>query len=315
MEDKCFQVVVHHFPCADGDCAAWIVKKHNPDIELVPCKAGSEPMVPLDHFADKRVIYVDICPMPDYLLRLATLARSVLIIDHHKTNYERIQAMGQVPDNVKFIFDMNYSGCQLTWRYFSNADEPWFVQCIGDRDTWKFMLPFTREYFSGMSEQGLLCQAGFQTMYDNSRNSSFIDNVLQKGIKEIEFRDRCISDIVEYRKLECTYAEEGQQYRVWLYTCDNKTLSSDVGNRLMAVPFNDGVMPDFSIGWSYDVVENFFNLSMRSIDQCKDVSAICAKYGGGGHRNAAGCRVPPPLCNYFIPVPVPVPVPPPSVSK
>lgn len=302
MEDKTFQVVVYHYPCADGDCAAWVVKKYNPDIELVPCKAGSEPMVPVEHFAGKSVIYVDICPVPEYLTKLAAQARSVLIIDHHKTNYERIQGMETVPGNVGYIFDMDFSGCQLAWRYFSIADEPWFVQCIGDRDTWKFALPFTREYFSGMAEQGLLCQEGFQTMYDNSRNHAFIDNVLQKGIEELKFKDRCISDIAEYRRLECTYMEEGQQYRVWLYTCDNKTLTSDVGNRLMSVPFNDGVMPDFAVGWSYDVVENYFNLSMRSIDQCKDVSAVCFRHGGGGHRNAAGCRVLPPLKDYFAPV-------------
>lgn len=303
MEGKKFQSVVFHHPCADGGCAAWIVKKYNPDAAMVPCKAGSEPDVTLESFSGQNVIYVDISPMPDYLLRLAAVAQSVFIIDHHKTNYERIETIGALPGNVSCIFDMTLSGCQLTWRYFSMADEPWFVQCIGDRDMWAFALPFTREYFAGMAEQGLLCQEGFQSMYDNARNPEYIERVLQIGTKELEFNDRCIADVVKHRRLECVYRDGEQLCRIWLYSCDNKTLVSDVGNRLMLQPFDDGSMPDFAVGWNYDVANDCFNLSMRSLSTCKDISTVCQKYGGGGHRNAAGCRVFVPLKTLFQPVP------------
>ena len=33
-------------------------------------------------------------------------------------------------------------------------------------------------------------------------------------------------------------------------------------------------------------------LSLRSVDTATDVEVIASKFGGGGHRNAAGCIIP-----------------------
>ena len=47
---------------------------------------------------------------------------------------------------------------------------------------------------------------------------------------------------------------------------------------------------DFAILWRYDHIYEKYNLSMRSNNKV-DVSEICKKFGGGGHKNAAGCSI------------------------
>jgi nanoRNase/pAp phosphatase (c-di-AMP/oligoRNAs hydrolase) len=62
-------------------------------------------------------------------------------------------------------------------------------------------------------------------------------------------------------------------------------LVSDCGNKL-STKYNC----DFDILWRYDHEYEKYNLSFRSNDKVY-VSVICKKFGGGGHKNAAGCTI------------------------
>ncbi len=299
--DKIFDCVVYHSPCPDGTCAAWAVQKYhsdlNKEIEMFPCRAGNSPDKELSYFAGKNIVFVDICPSTEYVLQLSEIAKSIHIIDHHKTNFEKFLELERIPENISCNFDMNLSGCQLTWRYFNSEEEPWFVSYIGDRDIWKFALPHTNEYFSGIMEENLMNLEGFQKMYNNLGNDEFLINIFNSGKKALEFREKCIQNVLKFNKLHCTYKE----YNIWLYFC-SKELTSDVGNRLMKYKFEDETtLPDFTVGWIYDVENDEFWISMRSMDDRVDVSKICKEFGGGGHRNAAGCTIKGKLRDIFVP--------------
>jgi oligoribonuclease NrnB/cAMP/cGMP phosphodiesterase (DHH superfamily) len=294
-----FDIVIYHSPCPDGTCSAWIVKNYymnmNKEIEFIPCQAGKEPTNELEYFTNKKIIFVDICPPYEYILKLSQVAEFIQIIDHHKTNYEKF-LNEEIPDNIYLNFDMNFSGCQLTWKYFNQSQTPWFVQYIGDRDLWKFSLPNTNEYFSGMFEENLMNLDGFQKMYENINNNEFIENILTKGKLAIEFRDKTINNVIKFNKIHCTY----KHYNIWLYST-TKDLMSDVGNKLMKYKFKDDTLPDFTVGWIYDVINDEFWISMRSLNEKEDVSEICKEFGGGGHRNASGCTIKSNLNKIFIP--------------
>jgi oligoribonuclease NrnB/cAMP/cGMP phosphodiesterase (DHH superfamily) len=298
--NNCFDCVVYHSPCPDGTCAAWIVKKFhddfNKEIELFPCRAGCVPDKEIEYFMDKTIVFVDICPNVSYLEKLSTIAKYIQIIDHHKSSQENISEI-KLQKNVSCVFDMEFSGCQLTWKYFYSNDALWFVDYIGDRDIWKFALPNTNEYFSGIIEENLMNLEGFQKLYDNLENEEFKLNILNVGKKALEFREKCIQNVLKYNKMQCTYKE----YNIWLYSA-TKDLTSDVGNRLMKYKFKDESLPDFTVGWIYDVENDEFWISMRSTDEKQDVSKICKELGGGGHRNASGCTVKGKLKDLFIPV-------------
>jgi len=299
-----FDCVVYHSPCPDGTCACWIVQKFHRDsfgkeIDLFPCRAGSPPEKELEYFTDKNIIFVDICPDVEYLLKLSGVAKFIHIIDHHKTNFEKIVNMNPIPDNITHQFDMNQSGCQLTWNSFYDTEQPWFVQYIGDRDIWKFSLPNTNEYFSGIIEENLMNLDGFQELFNKIDDDDFKFNIFSVGKKSVEFREKCIQNVMKFNKLECKY----KNYRIWLYNC-TKDLTSDVGNKLLKYKFSDDTLPDFSVGWIYDVQAAKFWISMRSDYDRQDVSSICAELGGGGHRNASGCTLDYSvrLCDIFVPV-------------
>lgn len=297
--NKYFDCVVYHSPCSDGQCAAWIVQKYHTDnnreIELFPCLAGKSPNKELSYFTNKNIIFVDICPSLEYLIELSDFANSICIIDHHKTNYENL-SNNKLPENVCCVFDMNFSGCQLTWKYFYDNEMPWFVNYIGDRDIWKFTLPDINELISGIYEQNLINYDGFQEMYNNINDKSYIDNIYSIGKKALEFREKSIQNIIKY-KLHCKY----KNYNIWLYS-STRDITSDVGNRLLKYKLPDNNDVDFTVGFIYDVKSDEFWISMRSSDDKIDVSEICKELGGGGHRNASGCTYRGALKNLFVPV-------------
>ena len=318
--NKLFDCVVYHSPCPDGTCSAWVVQHYHStnskEIELFPCRAGCAPDKEIEHFTGKKILFVDICPSIEYVVQMSNFSQWIHIIDHHKTNFEKFLQLENIPENISFNFDMNFSGCQLTWRYFSAEAEPWFVSYIGDRDIWKFELPNTNEYFSGMMDENLMNIEGFQKLYENLDNEDFKINIYNVGKKALEFREKCIQNVLKYNKLHCTYKEYNKvdntykeynkvdntykEYNIWLYSC-TKDLTSDVGNRLMKYKFKNETYPDFTVGWIYDIESDEFWVSMRSLDDKEDVSQICKEFGGGGHRNAAGCTVKGRLRDVFVP--------------
>lgn len=299
---KDFDCVVYHSPCDDGICSGWIVYKYIKDkykkkIELFPCNAGCVPEKDLEYFRNKNIVFTDICPSIDYLLKLSEYTQSIKIIDHHVSSYEKIINITNLPQNITHIFDMNQSGCQLVWNYFYETEQPWFIQYIGDRDIWKFSLPHTNEYIYGLNENNYINFDGFDKLYNNLNDDNLKLNIYESGKKEIQIKEKNIKNIIKNNKIECKY----KNYRIWLYMC-TKDLTSDVGNRLLKYKFNDNIYPDFCVGWIYDVIKDEFIISMRSDNTKENVSKICETFGGGGHRNAAGCIIKNKLRDIFIPI-------------
>jgi uncharacterized protein len=307
MPISCVDYVVHHADCPDGDCAAWVVGNFHDACgwntpTYIPCAAGRCNTLDLSEFVGKRVLFLDICPDLATLEVLAESAAHVTIIDHHKTNWEALRNYVS-PPNVTVIFQMDKGACQIAWDETSDikGDYPWFVRVIGNRDVWDFSWPMTKEYFLGMQELELLDSDGFQTMYEESRrppnwSDQLQQDVLDCGLELKAIQDRNLTMFAELAE-ECLYGSS----RVWAVNCAVRELISDLGNFLMTRPFRNGSTPDFAVIWSYNLSLGNFNVSMRSTDEKLDVSAICKLYGGGGHRNAAGCKINVPLCEVFVP--------------
>jgi hypothetical protein len=54
------------------------------------------------------------------------------------------------------MFDMEKSGCLLTWEwFFKNRQPPQALLAVNDRDLWKFELPWTREIFLALTSYPL----------------------------------------------------------------------------------------------------------------------------------------------------------------
>ncbi len=73
-------LVIYHANCADGFTAAWAVRQAM-DAEFHPGVYGEAP----PEVAGRDVILVDFCYPFDVLMQLGLSARSVLVLDHHKS--------------------------------------------------------------------------------------------------------------------------------------------------------------------------------------------------------------------------------------
>jgi uncharacterized protein len=257
-------ICIYHNNCVDGFGAAWVINRTFMDVDFFPGIYQSPP----PDVTDKVVILVDFSYKRDVLIEMAAKAKSILIIDHHKS---AIDDLVDLPDNVVTIFDMNHSGCILTWNYFfESIYPPTFLNHIEDRDLWLFNLPNTREIVSAI----------FSYPFEFDTWDSFHD------IDRLKIEGSCL-ERKHQRDLDMllkTSVRDGNiaGYIVPMVNCQ-PMFSSDAGNKL-----SEG-SPLFAA--TYHDVKRERIFSLRSSPNGLDVSKIAEIYGGGGHVHAAGFKV------------------------
>lgn len=274
---------IYHGNCADGFGAAWAVRHALGEIDF---HAGVYQDPPPD-VTDRHVIMVDFSYKRPVLEAMAAVARSILILDHHKSAAEDLA--GYLPPHdtwedwieahheheIRALFDMDRSGAGMAWDFFhSGRVRPALIDHIEDRDLWRFALPETRE----------IQAAVFSYPYNFKIWDALFASPIAKLVKE---------GLAIERKHHKDVAELVDVCRRWM-TIDGYevptasipyTLTSDAGH-MMA----DAEEAPFAACY-WDTAEGRV-FSLRSTDNGIDVSVVAKQYGGGGHRNAAGFRVP-----------------------
>ena len=126
----------------DGVAAAWAAWSVLGDVgvEYIPAQYGQEP----PDVKDCEVYILDFSYKRETLLEMANSAKSILVLDHHKTAQADLEG-------IKFaMFDMNQSGAMLAWKYFSgDVHIPDKIKLVQDRDLWQFKLADTRAFNAG----------------------------------------------------------------------------------------------------------------------------------------------------------------------
>ena len=264
---------LYHKNCPDGFGAAyavreWVREQGNlPGIELKQTEFraiqyGDD----IPGVSGLNVIIVDFSFPRDALLRMKEQARDILVIDHHKT------AEAELKDLDFCIFDMQKSGCVLTWEYFfPHTPVPSLFLYLQDRDLWQWQLPDSKEVSASLRSY----PAEF-AVWEDFMTPAGVEILKAEG-----------SAIVRYQRQQVNFALinpisyiELGGHRVPCINCTH--LISEIGNELaQGQPF---------AALYFDTGEKrVFNL--RSTDQGVDVATIAKQYGGGGHRNAAGFTV------------------------
>lgn len=256
---------IYHGNCADGFGAAWVVRKALGDIEF---HAGKYQEPPPD-VSGKDVVMVDFSYKRPVLLEMAEKARSILILDHHKTAAEDLV---DLPPNVTAKFDMEHSGAMLTWKHFFPGEEPpRLLLHIEDRDLWRFALQNTRQIQANL----------FSFPYDFEVWDALMETAPAALAAEGEAIERKhFKDIRELLGVTTRYMVIGG-HRVPVANLPY-TMSSDAGHQLAKG------QPFAACYWDTPAGRVF---SLRSSDDGVDVAEVAKQYGGGGHRNAAGFLV------------------------
>jgi hypothetical protein len=275
---------IYHGGCADGFTAAWAIWRRWPYIIFKPATYGDEIPSPLLS-AGKHIVIVDFSYPLAALEELGERAASVTVLDHHKTAEEALRRYnwaGPFPDDRRGIlarFDMEKSGARLAWEFaFGDEPAPMLVDYAEDRDLWRFQLPRSRDvnlvvsssrFDMGeweMLERRLGTEPGFQS-------------VANEGAA---IHRKQLQDITSILGVTRRQMKIGGQ----LVPTANlpHVLASEAGNMLAKdVPF---------AATYFDNAAGRRVFSLRSTAGGLDVSEIAKRYGGGGHRNAAGFSMP-----------------------
>jgi len=214
----------------------------------------------------------------DMLLKLALDGVNLKVFDHHQTAQVNLAKLDFA------TFDMEKSGCRMSWEYF-HPDKllPVILAYIEDRDLWRFKLENSEAI-----NIAFMCYKWDFKIWDEAiidaekyrQGDSMTENVLLiKGKAMLEFRDTLIKMALSKTKMTRIGGYEN------VPMINSSMLPSEVAHALLKKHPN----APFVVVWHHAGFRTIVNL--RSMGEF-DVSVIAKKFGGGGHKNAAGFVAP-----------------------
>lgn len=271
-------LIIYHNNCPDGFCAAFIAKKKYPEAVLMPRDHGLNP--PYEAVTGKDVLVVDFSwRTREDNEKMASLAKSFWILDHHKTAQATLDGLGFA------TFDMERSGAGLSWDSLFGLSQPaypgvqenikprpWYVAYVEDRDLWRHKLPYSQEVNAYLGTLEFTIEAWEQldkmTWQDAAR--------LGKG---------ALDHIQHYVREGIPHGQKGELngYPALIVNCLYMNVSELAG--ALAQKANG-----IGIGY-FERGDGVMQFSLRSRSDI-DVSGIAKSFGGGGHKNAAGFQLP-----------------------
>jgi len=269
----------------DGYCAGAIVLRKYPDADVIPIDFTDEfPIADIDPDEDVYIVDFSLNNLETFQ-DLMDVTTNIVWIDHHKTSIEKYSNIDL--SEITTVLDTNHSGCMLTWNHFHpNENPPRAVELIEDMDIWKWEFgEETRDFI-----------AGFDAM-DKHPGNIMWDYLLGMKGTYLEQQDYILA-----------LRHNGKAIRQYIEN-DNRVYADNYGFECEFEGYNCfamnkakcGSMGFDSVWGMYDVYIAYvfngkkFAVSLYSDDRI-DVSEIAKKYGGGGHRGAAGFE-----CDYFLP--------------
>lgn len=274
-------LVIYHGNCPDGFTAAWIARKAlRGEVDFVAANYGEPPPD-----LSGRVVYIlDFSYKYDVMRQIIETAHSVTLLDHHKTAQAELTLLedaifeqltvkpppgGEMPT---IHFDMTKSGARLAWEHFFDEEAPPLVEYIEDRDLWRFALPDSRAINSSISSYPFEFKV-WDSLHYELRDKEQFSSIVNEGTAIERYKAQQVENI-------CQHAQEIEMDGHKILAVNTSVQFSDVAGKLA-----EG--RPFGAAW-FIRADGVKQWSLRSRDGGVDVSEVAKKFGGGGHRNAAG---------------------------
>lgn len=291
-------ICIYHGGCDDGFGAAWAIWKRWPDCQFVPGIYGEA--FDGETARGKNVLFVDFSFKREPMRVLAAVAKSVIVIDHHKTAEAELapwdvhlgNGQSATPEflvshlydpahaydpPIVAWFDMTQSGAVMAWKFArSEKAVPLFLELIEDRDLWKFKFGEATKQFSA----ALRTYDQEFNLWDKLAERESTSHLIADGAVILRAHNANIRKFMA----DC-YMDTIDGYSVPVVNVPYH-YASDMAHALLS-RFPGAL---FTACW-FRRRDGMIQYSLRSEDHRLDVSEIAKKFGGGGHRNAAGYQV------------------------
>jgi uncharacterized protein len=271
------RVCIYHAGCPDGFGAAWAVWRAWGDQGRYVPRGHDDPLIP-EELAGQCVVFVDIAPPPGALPALGAVVAELVVLDHHVSARDRLAAEPGLLATLRAAghtihFDLDHSGAVLAWEHFHpEVEVPDLLRYVEDQDLWHWKLPQTREVNAAIASSARSF-AGWDTLA-----SASVEELAAEGAP-IARASR--TEVVRALRYAHSVTLHGQRVEA-VNAREHRAL---IGHELAARAAFGA-----PCGVVYRVQGRRVDVSVYSVGAF-DVAALAARFGGGGHRNAAGFSV------------------------
>lgn len=257
-------LILFHANCTDGFTAAWVAwRACDREAEIVPCSYGDPP----PDVVGREVYIVDFSYPRAVLEVMAAAAKSLLVLDHHKTAEEALRGLPYCR------FDMARSGARMAWDYFHpNEAPPPLVAYVEDRDLWRWALQGSKAVsaFTHSVKRDLVTWDGLYRLT--------AEEMAWRGEAILTYQETLVESLVKN-------AREVEIGGFKVLAVNAPVLQSEIGERLAKDhPFG-------AVWFEGGNGDRYWSLRSRPPTGI-DVSAVAKSLGGGGHAQAAGFKEP-----------------------
>ena len=270
-------MIIYHHSDNDGRCAGAIALRWGrgqigttwPErIETIEVDYGN----PIDTdiiWDNESIIIIDFTFKPEVMAKVLEKTQNVTWIDHHASNYDYPYL--NLPGIRDFV-PKSKSGCELAWQYFfPGYDVPWAVTLIGDRDKWANIYPESNTLRQGLKLNNTLPESSLWDDLLFPKEGNLLNDIIKNGEICLAFRDSLCKDYCDKFGYEVLF--EG--YKCFV-----------MGLHFFGSDAFGGRLKEYPICISYEFNGDLYIIGLYS--ETIDVSEICKRWGGGGHKGAGG---------------------------
>jgi oligoribonuclease NrnB/cAMP/cGMP phosphodiesterase (DHH superfamily) len=267
QNDKNKPLIIYHGNCPDGFGAAWSFwRKYGYSADYFAANYGGD----IPDITDRELYILDFSYSRKITEEIAAKAKSIVILDHHKTAYEALNGLSY------FNYDVNHSGAYLSWKYlFGESKVPHLIKLIEDRDLWNFKIEDSKYLLDVLDSNPYDFNTWDMLARDFEPDSPNYNDLKKDGIAIGRYRLSLIEKIL---KNSHTITILGQD----IPAINSPFFQSELGATL-------------SVGRPYSCVYYWdgdrYRFSLRSDSNGEDVANIASNFGGGGHKRASGFLV------------------------
>ncbi len=275
-------ICYYHNRDLDGWCSGAIVRRFYETIKNTKIiLEGWDYNLPVPNFNNYDTIIMCDISFPEkdmYKLREYEIkGKEIIWLDHHLSSIKKSKEYIYPYDKLNGIRSTNFAACELTWEYFFGGVHPKLVTYLGKYDS-----------FRHKKEKNVEEIEAFQYASRSKINSldTFKDEYL-------DFGPYTITNWIAEGKIILNYLKTDAKLKY------ESRLETKIGDLKICVinerHYNPSVFGINYIEDGYDALISFYRtdsknwgFSIYSYKDGIDCSNIAGKYGGGGHKGAAG---------------------------